>query len=93
MGRGFLNTPLFQRLVLSSTLQDATANVSTNELKEAIEFGTAHTDLRPMGKIKLGEEIVPAKTMGEFITEGENVKVIGREMQYYVVERTQVIEA
>ncbi len=93
MGRGFLNTPLFQRLVLSSTLQDAKANVSTNELKEAIEFGTAHTDLRPMGKIKLGEEIVPAKTMGEFITEGENVKVIGREMQYYVVERTQVIEA
>lgn len=93
MGRGFLNTPLFQRLVLSSTLQDAKANVSTNELKEAIECGTAHTDLRPMGKIKLGEEIVPAKTMGEFITEGENVKVIGREMQYYVVERTQVIEA
>jgi len=93
MGRGFLNTPLFQRLVLSSTLQDAKANVSVNELKEAIEFGTAHTDLRPMGKIKLGEEILPAKTMGEFITEGENVKVIGREMQYYVVERTQVIEA
>jgi len=93
MGKGFLNTPLFQRLVLSSTLQDAKANVSTNQLKEAIEFGTAHTDLRPMGKIKLGEEILPAKTMGEFITEGENVKVIGREMQYYVVERTQVIEA
>jgi len=88
MGKGFLNTPLFKRLVLSDTLGDARVNLSLPDKVEITKSGVAHTDLRPMGKIKIDGEIEEAKTMGEFIEEGESVRVIGRELSYYIVERS-----
>jgi membrane-bound serine protease (ClpP class) len=89
MGKGLMNTALFQRLVLKDTLQNAKANPSLDSSQMADEhFATAHTDLRPMGKIRLGGEIFEAKTLGEFISEGEKVAIIGKEMNSYVVART-----
>jgi len=93
MGKGFLNTPLFKRLVLSDTLQDARVNISLPEGETIAQAGFAHTDLRPMGKIRLGDDIEDAKTMGEFIAEGESIRVIGKELGYYVVERSIELEA
>lgn len=92
MGKGLMNTPLFRRLVLDTTLENAKANMPAM-VETAAETGIAHTDLRPIGKIRLGEEIVEAKTMGEFIGEGESVRVIGRELTYFVVERSKEIQA
>ena len=41
--------------------------------------GTAHTVLRPSGKIMIDSEVYDAFTRGEFIERGETVEVIGTE--------------
>ncbi|MBO6515804.1 MAG: nodulation protein NfeD [Bacteroidia bacterium] len=88
-GRGMMSSPLFKRLVLSDTLKDAKAGVhiptdqSTNMVGKK---GKAHTSIRPMGKAKIDGVIMDVKSMGDFIDEGANVRIVSKELGYWVVE-------
>jgi membrane-bound serine protease (ClpP class) len=41
--------------------------------------GTAHTVLRPSGKVMIGETIYDAYTRGEYIEKGQGVEVVSDE--------------
>lgn len=87
-GGSLLKSGLFRRLVLESTLEHARAGMGNEMMPESLPGpeAIAHTDLRPMGKIKVGEDLLQAKTMGTFIGQGAQVKIIGKEFDYYLVE-------
>lgn len=92
-GRSLMKSALFQRIVLQSTLEKAKVSMG-NELETsntaANDFigikATAHSNLRPFGKIKVNDEILHAKTMGDFIDEGNKVEIIGKEFAYWIVK-------
>ena len=50
--------------------------------------GISVTDLRPVGKIRIQNTIVQAKSRQEFIGSGTSVKVIGQESTFVIVEPT-----
>ncbi len=91
-GRTMLNNPLFNRLVLAHTLGDAKVGAQPDD-QASIDgkSGTAFTDLRPMGKVKIDGVIYNAKTYGGFIPKGQPVRIIGSEYGYLLVEETQPI--
>ncbi|MFT5479252.1 MAG: membrane-bound serine protease (ClpP class), partial [Bacteroidia bacterium] len=92
-GKGFANSPLSKKLVLLDTLKDArvggNAMASTSSLIGI--SGVALTSLRPLGKIRIGEDVVNAKSSGEFISEGSEILVIGKELGYWVVEKSTLV--
>lgn len=90
-GGSLLKSHLFRRLVLDQTLENAHAGMGNEWLPDVPQTSeaVAHTDLRPMGKIKAGEEILQAKTMGPFIGQGKRVKIIGKEFDYFLVEEME----
>lgn len=60
------------------------------ELKKYIGLiGVVKTDMRPAGKIEIEGEILPAVSMGEFITHGSNVKVVRFEKSQLIVEKVE----
>ena len=81
----------FSRLVLSDSLSEEagyTSSVATlNTLIGAV--GLAITDLRPSGKIEIGEERYEASTEGELIEKGTRVKVIRSRGNYLQVRETK----
>ncbi len=88
-GRGFINSRLFQRLVLKDTLEASKVQLNDDQIvlssylnREAI----AHTALRPMGKILIDDYQIDAKTYGEFIDKGEKVIITSIESQYLIVK-------
>jgi membrane-bound serine protease (ClpP class) len=88
-GRSFINSRLFQRLVLTDTLSQS--RVHTQQEAESAEnlvgeMGIAKTDLRPMGKITINGTNFEAKTYGEFIDRDKAIQVIGIDNQYLVVK-------
>lgn len=92
-GRSLMNSTLFQRIVLQSTLEEAKVsmgneqNADENSEEEFIgHTGVAHSSLRPFGKIKVHDKILHAKTMGDFIDEGMGVEIIGKEFAYWIVK-------
>jgi len=90
-GKGMTNSPLFKRLILTTTLKDAKTGHSlqvpvNGDLTGKI--GVAHTDIRPIGKAKIEGVIMDVKSLGDFISEGTAVQVITRELGYWVVEAT-----
>ncbi|MFT5725284.1 MAG: membrane-bound serine protease (ClpP class), partial [Bacteroidia bacterium] len=89
-GTGMTNTPLFRRLIQSHTLKDAKTGHSLNiptggDLSS--KTGIAHTDIRPIGKAKIEGKIMDVKSMGDFISEGSEVRIVSRELGYWVVEK------
>lgn len=90
-GKGMTNSPLFKRLILTTTLKDAKTGHSLEVPANADltgKMGTAHTDIRPIGKAKIEGVIMDVKSLGDFISEGSSVKIITRELGYWVVEAT-----
>ncbi|MDE6277680.1 MAG: nodulation protein NfeD [Muribaculaceae bacterium] len=51
------------------------------------EEARAHTDLRPAGKITIGDEILPAVSAGEYISKGAHLRVVKFENAQLVVEK------
>lgn len=79
-GVGFTESKFFKRVALID-VQDTNQGYTSNFHSRSYlgEEGTAYTVLRPSGKVRIGEEVLDAYTRGEFIAEGETVKVINEE--------------
>lgn len=79
-GNAISNTRAFKRVALTTTMDSAagyTVNAGANKLTG--RQGTAHTVLRPSGKIMIDDQVYDAFTRGEFIDRGEIVEVIATE--------------
>ncbi|MFB1003249.1 MAG: NfeD family protein, partial [Bacteroidia bacterium] len=88
-GTHLINSRVFQRLVLNDVI-DARVPIQHEKTSENIPIGTigeAHTALRPMGRVSINGTTFEAKTLGEMINQGDDVKVIGIENQYVVVSK------
>lgn len=79
-GAKLMDTKAFQRMALTET-QESSQGFSVNVSAQSFlgQRGTAHTILRPSGKIMLNNEIYDAFTRGEFIEKGDEIEVIGTE--------------
>ena len=79
-GVGFTESKLFRRVALVD-VQDSKEGFTSNFHARSYlgEEGTAFTVLRPSGKVIIGEDVLDAYTRGEFIDEGERIKVIDEE--------------
>lgn len=70
----------FKRIALVDTQDSDTGFTSTTYTKDLVgKSGKAYTILRPSGKIEIEGEIYDAYTRGEYIQEGESIKVISNE--------------
>ncbi|MCB9032899.1 MAG: nodulation protein NfeD [Chitinophagales bacterium] len=79
LGGNIFNFPLFNKMVLQSE-QKATEGYTINQTHSENligSIGTAYTDLRPAGKVVIGEDIYDAITEAEFILKEAPIKVIG----------------
>jgi membrane-bound serine protease (ClpP class) len=89
-GKGLLNSPLSKKIVLSHTLKDARVGeipVDGGDSTLIGQNGIAHTDIRPMGKININDQIFDCKSLSDFISEGDSVVIVSREFGYWVVEK------
>ena len=79
-GVGFTESKLFRRVALVDVQDSKEGYTSDFKARSYLgESGTAFTVLRPSGKVQIGDEVLDAYTRGEFIAEGEKVKVIDEE--------------
>ncbi len=73
------NTRFFSRLALAES-QDASAGYTAQEESVSDRYlnreGAAETTLRPVGKVRLGNEVLPAESEGSFIEKGTPVRVV-----------------
>lgn len=89
-GKGLADSPLSRKIVLSDTLKEARVGQEISVQRSLIGFtGIAHTSIRPMGKVIIGDEIFECKSMSDFIQEGDRVIVTARELGYWVVEKVK----
>ncbi|MFT5512533.1 MAG: membrane-bound serine protease (ClpP class) [Bacteroidia bacterium] len=88
-GKGMTNSPLFRRLIQTNTLENARTGhyISPTSGSLVGKEGAAHTDIRPIGKANIDGSVMDVKSLGEFISEGDKIQVITREMGYWVVEK------
>jgi len=87
-GRGMLSSRLFKRIIHQDTLAEAKAGATATPEdnlvgKEAI----CHSDLRPMGSIKVNDEFMEATTYGGHLHSGDKVKIIGLTNGVLIVEK------
>lgn len=82
-----LNSTLFKRMILTTTLADAKANemMPLTDLKGII--AVAFTDIRPLGKALLNDQLLEVKSYGDFIEAGSKIKLIAKEDNYWIVEK------
>lgn len=89
----FFGTALFRSRIFGKLIHTDTLNQSRvhyqQESNSAAELigskGTAHTALRPMGKVEIDNVNYEAKTFGEFIDKNTKIEVISIENEYLVV--------
>lgn len=91
IGRGFLKSNLFQRLVLADTLPGGASEISVSskiDLQSLVgkELIT-HSAIRPMGIVKQDFNTFQAKTYDGFIDSGEKVKVLSIENKTLIVTK------
>ncbi len=80
------DTVAMRRIVLEDEIA---APITTHQGKPAVHsIGIAITDLRPSGRIQIGEEIFDATTSGQWITEGATVRIIQVGLTIEVEETT-----
>jgi membrane-bound serine protease (ClpP class) len=79
-GAKLSETKAFQRMALTDT-QESSQGFSVNNTTQSLlgKKGTAHTVLRPSGKVMLDDQIYDGFTRGEYIEKGDAVEVIGTE--------------
>jgi membrane-bound serine protease (ClpP class) len=74
------NSGLFKKVALQDTLQKEAGYTSSFLRNDLIGLtGTAHTILRPSGKVNIDDQIYDAYTRGEYIEKGEEIVVISDE--------------
>ncbi|MBX2957415.1 MAG: nodulation protein NfeD [Cyclobacteriaceae bacterium] len=79
-GARFSNSKFFKRIALTDTQereQGFTVSASTISLKG--KQGTAHTVLRPGGKVMIEGQLYDAFTRGEFLEKGDTIEVLDDE--------------
>ncbi|NLI71886.1 MAG: nodulation protein NfeD [Bacteroidales bacterium] len=83
---------VFRRLALDTKLdkKEGYIGVSMDEEKLVSSLGTAHTVLRPSGKVKIGNKVYDAVSVdGAFIDKGATVKVVRYETGQVYVESAE----
>jgi membrane-bound serine protease (ClpP class) len=87
-GNALLKSKAFRKIVLMDTIGKGAGIQSSNISLETLinRNGVTHTALRPMGRIDIDGTTFEAKTYGELIDKGKNIKVISIENQYLVVK-------
>ena len=95
----FLSSILFFRYVvpksgafisgpyLKNTLKAAHVNINKNKNVVVGDTGVVDTFLRPSGKVSIGQKIYDAKSEGEFIEKGTEIKVIKKKNNQIIVIR------
>lgn len=79
-GAKLSETKAFKRIALTDTQESSQGySVRTNEQNLVGKTGTAHTVLRPSGKVMIEENVYDAFTRGDYIQKGEAIEVIGTE--------------
>lgn len=76
-GANLANSRYFKRVALTDTQEGFTSSFIKENLKG--KRGTAHTVLRPSGKIMIDGQLYDAYTRGEYIEKGQEVEVIEEE--------------
>lgn len=82
-----INSKFFQRIVLSDVI-NAKVPIQGEQAASSAAIGstgTTHTALRPMGKIRINGTTFEAKTYGEMIDQGAEIKVLSIENGYLIV--------
>ncbi|MBI1769273.1 MAG: nodulation protein NfeD [Bacteroidetes bacterium] len=79
-GAKLTETKAFRKIALTDT-QESSQGYSVRSTEKSLvgKTGTAHTVLRPSGKVMIDENVYDAFTRGEYIQKGEAVEVIGTE--------------
>ena len=83
--------PLVNRLVLPAAEEVHEAPVTSDSPMTRIAIGSVGTVegmCRPVGKVRFGDDLCDAMTEGDAINEGERVRVVRKEGNRVVVERT-----
>lgn len=76
----------FKGLLLKKGLDKETGFISAPERSDLIGLvGTALTDLRPAGTVVIGEERIDAVTEGEFLAQGQQIKILRSDGYRHVV--------
>ena len=76
----------FSKRFKKITVQSAIDNKINEEVEAYLgKVGESATDLRPSGKVKIGEETLDAMTSGEFVEAGVAVEVINHSNAQIVV--------
>jgi membrane-bound serine protease (ClpP class) len=92
-GKGILRSRAFQRLVLLDTLKQAKSNTTKTDAVDETDYtgmeAITMTDLRPTGKIRIGNTILQARTLGPFISSGEPVFISRKDGSYWLVNPAQ----
>lgn len=83
------HTRVWQRIALGNEMESGKGFTSFSDLSTYVgRVGTALTDLRPVGTVRIDNERRDAMTEGDFVTKGREVKVIRVEGAQLVVEPT-----
>jgi membrane-bound serine protease (ClpP class) len=87
-GRGMMTSSLFKKIVHQDTLAEAKAGATAKAEDHLTgETAIAHSDLRPMGTVKVRDEFMEATTYGGHIHSGETVKIVGITNGVLIVEK------
>ncbi|MFT5618653.1 MAG: membrane-bound serine protease (ClpP class) [Arenicella sp.] len=74
------NTKFYKKVALQDTLSTEDGYTSRFNLENLMGMeGTAHTVLRPSGKVLIDDEIYDATTRGSFVEKGSKVVVVSQE--------------
>ncbi len=80
LGYRLTKSNMFKRVALVTTQEKDDGYVATSYSEDLVgKTGIATTILRPSGRIEINDEIYDAYTRGEYVEQGENVKVISQE--------------
>lgn len=93
IGKGLAKVPFLQRLIRTSELrtEDGFTVKALNSNCFLNQEGVALSPLRPSGTVVLDSgEHLDVVTRGDFIEQGERVRVIKAESTWYVVEKINV---
>lgn len=86
-GLALVKSKRFKSLTIQESITENATGIDKNQQNKYVgKTGTAITDLRPSGRIKIEDEIYDAVTQGGFVSKGANVKVLSRRGVSFVVK-------
>lgn len=88
----FLRPKTWSKMALNTEIKES-ISTPIDKLVPRDSTGLALTRLAPMGKVIIESQTYEAKTMGAYIDEGTQIKVIGYDNQNVIVEAATVSTA